>query len=372
VTNDADNCPFDPNPIDPATSQQPDGDGDGLGDACDQCPGTADQVDAWTAGIPELGIDPQPIQPDSDQDGIPDACDFSFQIAGKPWGSFVDLLSTDGAARMVDVEGGPGIDRIVPIQTCPEDRWVVLAQLPASTLCAGSGPERARHLLDDEGKSVGDQPSPGAVQQRLDFRPIGGADYFMLVMFGPAYPPGEYETFDIALSCDYTQSDPPPSHTPPSTATPAAERTGTPSRTPTASPTHTPTFTPTSTHPPTETSTATDSPLPTASDTPAPTDVPPPTATETPADLSGPVIGASTARPNPNGLPALCRSVPPTVIVAPVSDPAGVQAVSLHVTYRAVEEVMAMSDPDGAGNFVQAGKSHGCQWRRGNLLCRSL
>ena len=54
-SNDNDVCPFTADP------NQADGDGDGLGDACDECPTDAQDISSWTSGLPDLGIDPQPI-----------------------------------------------------------------------------------------------------------------------------------------------------------------------------------------------------------------------------------------------------------------------------------------------------------------------
>ncbi|HEV8199640.1 MAG TPA: thrombospondin type 3 repeat-containing protein [Candidatus Polarisedimenticolia bacterium] len=106
LSNDNGVCPF---TFDPS---QADRDGDGLGDACDPCPDDADEVTAWTTGIPEIGVDPKPIVPDSDGDGTPDACDGT-----RYWPTFPGLSgSPDGGVdvRQHGVRADPATGAIVP------------------------------------------------------------------------------------------------------------------------------------------------------------------------------------------------------------------------------------------------------------------
>jgi hypothetical protein len=76
ITAPPDNCPFDYNP--PVGGVQPDGDADGVGNLCDNCPGVSNPRN------PETGS-----QPDSDADGVGDACDF-------------DDIDFDGRVNSVD------------------------------------------------------------------------------------------------------------------------------------------------------------------------------------------------------------------------------------------------------------------------------
>lgn len=325
-SNDNDNCPFTPNP------DQADSDGDGLADACDKCSEVSDGASAWTKGIPELGIDPQPVQPDSDGDGIPNACDSGgLRTIGRP-----GALIPGGPPQDVDPGGDPGDLVLIPLPICPPDRDGWSSEDRRELLTLDGLPDDVRAFVVDGGGRTAGKQSSGGSARGVRFKPLGGLDYFLGLAFGPGHSPDSDVRFSISMACGpKDELNPPPTATPTSTGT-ATTMPATPTETPSPTPTSTPTR-----------------PAPTRTLTPTPTFTPVPSNTPAP-DTAGPSIGPPSAAPNPNGLPSLCRAVPPTTVNVSVSDPAGVAAVYLHVTYRGVEQVIGMTG--GAGTDLVSGQ----------------
>jgi Zn-dependent metalloprotease len=180
-----DNCPF------VANVDQLDGDGDELGDACDGCPEVVDETPAYGPGIPELGIEPAPLEPDSDGDGTPDACDpLAFARVGVLEGGrpFVpaNALRPDGSSRAIQLttlQKVKGTARL-PVSACDldgasllgsEERMeVALTGLPASV---DAWIEDGRGLVEAR---FGADPT-GAPRRGLRFRPRCDESYSLVL-----------------------------------------------------------------------------------------------------------------------------------------------------------------------------------------------
>jgi hypothetical protein len=228
ISNDDDNCPFTPNP------DQANADGDGAGDACDACSGASDVI-AWTTGIPELGIDPQPFVPDSDADGIPDACDRTPYLNGQPWTTGVDDILPGGPTLPGEAEGAPGAFVALPLPICPPGNGSAHQESDRQRLLLTGLSDQVRAWVSDGGGDpVKGAPGPGDTRT-INFQPQGGEAYWLNLQFAPDFPLGESEQFDLALFCE--SRDQQERWTP----TPTASATSTRTPTPTASATPTPT-----------------------------------------------------------------------------------------------------------------------------------
>lgn len=167
-----DNCQFTSN------VDQADADGDGLGDVCDACPGTAEEITAWTIGFPEAGIPPKPYQPDSDGDGTPDACD-TYGFAGRGW-SVGDLqidghvgLRPSNTRRPMRVFGDPGL-LTAPLRVCGTDAEAFDTDERVQFVVEGlaEGKPISLRVRDERGSLVGRlSPADGSGLRGLRFRP---------------------------------------------------------------------------------------------------------------------------------------------------------------------------------------------------------
>jgi len=240
ISNDDDNCPF------TANADQANADGDGAGDVCDPCSGASD-VDAWTIGIPELGIEPKPFVPDSDEDGIPDACDRTASLGDHPWDVGIDGVIPGGPELPGEAEGRPGGLLALPLPVCPpgDDGAHGPSDRQRLTLAGLTDQVRA-WISDGGGDAVEGAPDPDEVRT-MNFQPQGGEDYWLNFQFAPDYPAGQHEDFQLALFCESRDEQERWTPTPSVTSTPTPTRTPTSSVTPTATATvyQRPTFTPT-------------------------------------------------------------------------------------------------------------------------------
>ena len=198
VTGLSDNCPF------TANADQDDTDLDGTGDACDACAGVSDPVDGWTAGIPELGIDPAPLQADYDQDGIPDACDpapfggIAARIGTEDLTPENGIIEADGASHTLAMAGAPLGHLRVPIPLCPAGcpDWFAQDYELELALVRIDGSVGV-WLTDETGRMVSHTHMDTAIDRTLRFSPQGGRSYFLNLGLAPAFTGS---SFQLALS----------------------------------------------------------------------------------------------------------------------------------------------------------------------------
>lgn len=208
VSGDGDDCPFE------ANADQADLDLDGLGDACDPCPASADDVSAWSSGIPELGIPPKPILTDTDGDGTPDACDPEI------WGSRVrvrvgglDLsprdspFAVDAAPVRVDVDAPPGSSIELRLPSCPAERcgdWLDAGDALNLSIDLLSD-DVTVWVLDDRGHTMGRSTAAprgargGREPRPLGFLPVSGRSYRLLLQFADDFPVGAAGSLEVTL-----------------------------------------------------------------------------------------------------------------------------------------------------------------------------
>jgi hypothetical protein len=186
-------CPFTPDPSNADT------DGDGIGDVCDGCPETSDPVNAWTTGIPELGIDPKPLQPDSDGDGHPDACDplafgsLGVLVDGAPFNPS-NPFQADGTYRSFGITGTGGHFRI-PLALCGGDADIILPDERVQLTLSGLPEDAPLSLwvadeLDRPIARLGTSSARTSAVRGLRFKPDCRTRYFLHGATGPGFSAG--------------------------------------------------------------------------------------------------------------------------------------------------------------------------------------
>jgi len=200
VSNDNDNCPFTANWEQTDSDIGPDGAGDGAGDACDKCPNTTENIAAWTSGVPELGIEPKPLQPDSDGDGIPNACDGDFFVIGDGWETAIKSIH---AFELIDfiLDGDQGDLMMIPLPACmPAENAAKAPRLDRNFVLEGLDPSIFPQLVNGEGKGAGKPRIDGGLVSLSVTNPLGGDSYFLQLLLGRDYLPGE-SSFKFSYNC---------------------------------------------------------------------------------------------------------------------------------------------------------------------------